>query len=231
MVEMWLTIEGLDGLYAFSNYGRIYDYNKQEYSVGYLNKKTGYYEKLLFKDGKYYKGGGIHKFIYEAFKGKIPKGMEINHIDFDKSNNAIWNLNLLSHEDNMNWGLKTVYQYSKNGDFIAQYNSIKDAAEKNGFDRNALNLCLRKKQYTAFNYIWTYKKNDELVNEIINKIKTKDCFHKVIQYTKDGQLVKEYPSVLEASRCTGIVRQTIIKNCKGKIKNPHKWIWKYKEVA
>lgn len=64
MIEMWLSIEGLEGLYAFSNYGRIYDYKKNEYSNGSLNKKTGYYEKLLYKNGK----GKIknpHKWIWK----------------------------------------------------------------------------------------------------------------------------------------------------------------------
>ena len=71
MIEIWLKIEGLED-YAFSNYGRIYNYKKQEYSVGNLNKKTGYYEKLLFKDGIYFKGGGIHKFM-KHLKEKFQK--------------------------------------------------------------------------------------------------------------------------------------------------------------
>ena len=41
-----------------------------------------------------------HRVIWETFNGDIPKGMTIDHIDFDKTNNDISNLRLLSLEDN-----------------------------------------------------------------------------------------------------------------------------------
>lgn len=161
MQEIWLTIEGLEKYYAFSNYGRIYNYKRNEYSNGTLNKKTGYYEKLLFKDGKLIKGGGIHKFIYEAFNGKIPKDKEINHKDGDKSNNAIWNLNLLSHTENLKWfkTTKTVLQYTKNGDFVAEYKSAKEAQMITGIGHTEISKCCRNEKHrkTAGGFIWKYK--------------------------------------------------------------------------
>lgn len=41
-----------------------------------------------------------HRVIWETFNGDIPDGMTIDHIDFDKTNNDISNLRLLSLEDN-----------------------------------------------------------------------------------------------------------------------------------
>ena len=38
----------------------------------------------------------IHRFIYEAYHGKIPDNYEINHIDHNKNNNSINNLEALS---------------------------------------------------------------------------------------------------------------------------------------
>lgn len=40
--------------------------------------------------------------IYEAFRGKIPAGFEIDHIDGNPQNNALWNLRAVSHRENMN---------------------------------------------------------------------------------------------------------------------------------
>lgn len=37
-----------------------------------------------------------HQLVWLAFKGEIPKGMQLNHIDEDKTNNAIWNLELVT---------------------------------------------------------------------------------------------------------------------------------------
>lgn len=43
----------------------------------------------------------IHRIIYESVNGKIPPGMEIDHIDHDELNNKISNLRLVSRTENM----------------------------------------------------------------------------------------------------------------------------------
>lgn len=42
----------------------------------------------------------LHRVIYRAFKGEIPDGLTIDHIDDDKSNNALDNLQLMTAEEN-----------------------------------------------------------------------------------------------------------------------------------
>lgn len=42
-----------------------------------------------------------HRCVWTWFNGEIPEGMEINHIDFDRSNNKIENLELVTHAENM----------------------------------------------------------------------------------------------------------------------------------
>lgn len=51
----------------------------------------------------------------------------------------------------------------------------------------------------------------------------------VLQYTLDGQLVAEYPSVSEAERQTGINHRCISWCCLGKYKTSGDYIWKFKE--
>lgn len=43
----------------------------------------------------------LHRIVYETFVSEIPEGMEINHIDGNKSNNALDNLELVTHSENM----------------------------------------------------------------------------------------------------------------------------------
>jgi len=50
----------------------------------------------------------------------------------------------------------------------------------------------------------------------------------VIQYTKDGQMVKEFPSIQEASRETGIANGSICWACKGKLLSAGGFIWNYR---
>lgn len=42
----------------------------------------------------------VHRLVYEAFEGKIPVDMTVDHIDGNKLNNSIENLQLLTQADN-----------------------------------------------------------------------------------------------------------------------------------
>lgn len=50
----------------------------------------------------------------------------------------------------------------------------------------------------------------------------------VLQYTTDGLFIREWPSVDEASKGTGVDRMTISHVCRGRVKNPVAFRWKYK---
>ena len=51
----------------------------------------------------------------------------------------------------------------------------------------------------------------------------------VLQYSKDGEFIAEYPSLREASRHTGCDNSSICECCKGKRKSTVGYVWKYKE--
>ena len=59
-------------------------------------KYTGY--RLVRFHGKQYL---LHRIIWALEVGSIPDGLEIDHIDRDRTNNKISNLRLVSHADNM----------------------------------------------------------------------------------------------------------------------------------
>lgn len=52
----------------------------------------------------------IHRLVYEAFVGEIPKKSEIDHIDADTQNNNLSNLQLLSSAENKRKYLKEKYK-------------------------------------------------------------------------------------------------------------------------
>ena len=86
-----------NNIYFADIYGNIYRQNKLLKPV---NNGNGYFQIKLRKNHKrkaYY----VHRIVWETFKGKIPNGYEINHIDQDKSNNCLSNLELVSHSENM----------------------------------------------------------------------------------------------------------------------------------
>ena len=59
--------------------------------------KTGYYLSSII-DGKRYR---LHRYIWEYYNGKIPKGYHIHHKDHNKDNNELSNLELLTKEEHI----------------------------------------------------------------------------------------------------------------------------------
>lgn len=60
----------------------------------------GYYQICLCKDGVY-KRIALHRAIWEAFNGPIEGRKEINHKDLNRSNNSLDNLEVVSHQQNI----------------------------------------------------------------------------------------------------------------------------------
>ena len=50
----------------------------------------------------------------------------------------------------------------------------------------------------------------------------------ILQFSKDGEFIAEYPSIMEASRQTGCNNSHISSCCKGKRKSCGGYIWRYK---
>lgn len=70
------------------------------------------------------------------FMGPIPKGMQIDHIDNDKTNDALSNLQLLTASQNSvkaransraDYGTKTVIMVDKDGHTVAEFKSARQA--------------------------------------------------------------------------------------------------------
>lgn len=54
----------------------------------------------LCRDGVYVRRG-VHRLVWEAFNGPIPNRLEINHKDLDRANNRLDNLELMTHQQNI----------------------------------------------------------------------------------------------------------------------------------
>ena len=66
---------------------------------------TNGYKRVKFRvDGKQHTRS-VHRLVWEAFNGSIPDGYEINHINSDRSNNLLSNLELMTPQQNMKHGV------------------------------------------------------------------------------------------------------------------------------
>ena len=87
--------------YAASTDGHIINCKRLEPTKGYLNT-TGYYSWSFSGKNKEKRSYHVHCFIWETFNQQtIEKDMEINHINFNKQDNCIKNLELVTRQQNM----------------------------------------------------------------------------------------------------------------------------------
>lgn len=181
MEEIWRDIPGFKG-YQASNLGKIRSLDRfvpgkngsTRFVKGYVlkpgltsyEKGRGYYRVRL--NGKFYL---VHILIWITFKGPIPEGMQVNHINEDKLDNQISNLNLLSPSRNSTWGTrvervkskttngkcsKGVSQFTISGEFVKYYPSQHEAARETGIKQSSISrVCLGKRSQTG-GYNWKF---------------------------------------------------------------------------
>lgn len=195
-MEIWKDIKNYEGLYQISNCGKVKSLerkvkNKNGFRIvpekilkPILNNK-GYYAYGLRKNGKL-NMILLHRLIGEHFIKNKNNYPCINHIDGNKLNNEINNLEWCTYEHNIKeafrLGLnkytykenfkhnywkgkfgknhncsKKVFQYDKKGNFIKGFESIKNASEETKVNYCSIsNNCLGK-QKTAGDFIWKFK--------------------------------------------------------------------------
>lgn len=149
---------------------------------------------------------------------------------------------------------KPVLQYSLNGDFISEYVSIKEASESTGIHKQNIGACVNGKYKKSGGFIWKYKyeecklqahlkenikmpKHSDLTKMKLRKKRSDKTIEKmrrlntkeILQYDMNGNLIKEWSSISEASRFYNIGNSGIVSCLKGKIKYYKGFIWKYKD--
>lgn len=112
---------------------------------------------------------------------------------------------------------KDVFQYTLDGKCIQKFTSLVEASIYTDADFRLISACCLGKRNQTNGYIWSYQYYDSFEklknrkNDIIPKGKP------VIQYSKDKIFIKEYKSIMDAVRETGISKSKISRCCNNKI--------------
>lgn len=126
----------------------------------------GHREEILFHQ--------IIAFNNQEICGTWFDGADIDHRDGNKLNNRPENLRYCTRKENCNNPItlesltnsminnnkrsKAVYQYTKNGEFVAEYPSTMEVQRKFGYRNSNISACCLGKKTMAYGFIWRYEK-------------------------------------------------------------------------
>lgn len=123
-MEQWIDIEGYEGLYQVSNLGSIrslYRFNKAQNRL-YKGKirtlcfdRRGYNILVLCKEGTQ-KTFKVHRLVAHHFITNTNNKTEVNHIDGDKTNNHVNNLEWCTPSENVKHSYKIGIQEAHKGE-------------------------------------------------------------------------------------------------------------------
>jgi hypothetical protein len=186
---MWKDIKGYEGLYRVSNTGEIYSVYRGKLRKPKITPK-GYCEINLWKpnetsnDQKYFR---IHRLVAEAFIANPQGKPQINHIDGNKLNNCVDNLEWCTPSENIQHSIDTGLQPvgmpnlgKKQSNTTSKYRNVSLMGRENKRDglyyRAQVKVTVNKKRFTKTKQFSIKKYGEELaermaaeaVNELID---------------------------------------------------------------
>ena len=186
LIEIWLPVKieqngilhNFTDRYEISNLGRIRNSITKKILKSFIDNKGYLKIRLRHSSNRKTYSFLIHRLVANAFISNFNKLDTVNHIDGNKLNNNVCNLewctrsynskhaydnDLFNHNIVENNRKKAVLkvsvkvnQFSKDGIFIRTFNSLTEASKFVGVSGNAIKKCCIGKCKISAGYIWKY---------------------------------------------------------------------------
>lgn len=158
MEEKFVKVKGYEG-YEVSNTGKIKSLKTNRLLTPQKNN-CGYLYILLTDSNKKVRINLIHRLVFDSFIG-IDDGLEINHLDEDKENNRLDNLELITHEENLK-------KYRDNHPFFMKYMSQKSVLKRQEKKIDKINVA-----FDVFNENSSRERNRNLLKKVNERLRKK----------------------------------------------------------
>ena len=166
--EVWKTYD-LDNRFLLSNFGNIMKNNTKYNPFKNIGGLT-----FQVKINNFYKNKSVHREIAKIFIENPENKPQVNHIDGNRFNNHIKNLEWCTNSENVKHShdklkrtfsaygenhanSKTVSQYSKDNILINIYGSVNEAGRQLGIQFTNIAKCARGERKTAGGFVWKYE--------------------------------------------------------------------------
>lgn len=163
-MEIWKDIPNYEGLYQISNLGNVKSLYRITNNNHIIHEKilkpqdnnNGYLIVNLYKNNKM-KAKLIHRLVAKTFIDNPNNYSYINHIDKNKSNNTVNNLEWCTQSYNVIYSKgRKVNQYDKNNNFIKTWNSIVDVKRLLNIDSSLIIRCCKGIKKSTGGFKWEY---------------------------------------------------------------------------
>ena len=169
---MQKDIKGYEGLYAITDEGQVYSYQKKRFLTP-AKCGRGYLKVMLCRGKEDHKNLMIHRLVAEAFIPNPDEKLTVNHIDGNKLNNVVSNLEWNTYSENLKhayahglnyWNkkkgraMRPVHMIDKDsGEILKTYQSIGEAIRDIGAIRQSpiIDVC-RGRRKSFMGYAWRY---------------------------------------------------------------------------
>ena len=178
----------------------------------------------------------VHRMVALAFIDNPDNKPYVNHINGNRSDNNVENLEWVTPSENTQHAVDTglfksgraraVIQYNLNGEQMATFESASEAARQTGGSQSKITMCCRRQRDSANDYQWRYYNDIQDVQKIEKKFITGK---KVAQCDEEGNILKIYPSFKEAARAVNGTSSAISRVCSGTIIRHKGYQWKLVE--
>ena len=120
---------------------------------------------LLPKLSCQHKAFQLHRLVAQAFIPNPENKPQVNHLDENKLNNCVNNLEWTTAKENSNYGSRNerlsrkILQYSRSGEFIREWKSAAEVERLLGINHANITQCCRgnPNHTTAGGFVWKYK--------------------------------------------------------------------------
>lgn len=251
MKEIWKDVVGFEGRYMVSNLGNVkscrYFGHEGEHLMKLSKHHSGYLVVTLGKRPER-KQPTVHSLVAKAFIPNPHNLPAINHIDGDKANNNVTNLEWVTYKENtahaINAGLfdpvtspkrigkdhsfsRPVLQYGLDGKFIKLWDCQSDAARTLLCEPCSISGAVDRPNKTCIGYMWRSYEPGSPIQKQIAPTNSRLAQRPIMQCHTDGSLIKVWTGLREIDKESPFDRHAVSDCLKGKRESYKGYLWRY----